>query len=70
MYEANNFVEFTCEREAFFKQRTAPHLLVQSDIKWLSNVDNRRTACIDLLAEKGKLSMWDTISRWWTKKEP
>jgi hypothetical protein len=33
--------EFTSEREAFFKQRMAPHLLVQSDIKWLSNVDNR-----------------------------
>jgi hypothetical protein len=70
MYKANYFVEFTCEDEALFKQRTAPHLLVQSDIKWLSNVANRRRACIGLLAEKGKLSVWDKISRWWTRKEP
>ena len=70
MYKANYFVEFTCEGEALFKQRTAPHLLVQSEIKWLSNVANRRRACIGLLAEKGKLSVWDKISRWWTTKEP
>ena len=26
MYKASNFIEFPCEREALFKQRTAPHL--------------------------------------------
>ena len=65
MYKASNFIEFPCEREALFKQRTAPHLLLQHDIEWLSNVANRKRACMELLAEKGKLSMWDTISRWW-----
>jgi hypothetical protein len=65
MYDKSSFIEFPCEREALFKQRTAPHLLLQHDIKWLSNVANRKKACMELLAKKGKLSMWDTISRWW-----
>jgi hypothetical protein len=65
MYKASSFIEFPCEREALFKQRTAPHLLQQYDIKWLSNVANRKRACMELLAKKGKLTLWDTISRWW-----
>ena len=52
MYKASSFIEFPCEREALFKQRTAPRLLLQHDIKWLSNVDNRKRACIELLAKK------------------
>jgi hypothetical protein len=69
-YKANNFIELACEREALFKQRTAPHLLDQHDIKWLSNVVNRRRACTELLAQEGKLSMWDKISRWWRREDP
>ena len=55
MYQANNFVEFSCEREALFKQKTAPSLLQEADLKWLSNVVNRKGACMDLLARRGKL---------------
>ena len=65
MYQKNNFVEWQCEDEALFKQRTAPHLLQQSDVKWLANVVNRKNACIDLLAKKGKLGLWDRLSHWW-----
>src|ERR1700726_4002142 len=42
MYQANNFVESTCESEALFKQKTAPALLQEADVKWLSNVVNRK----------------------------
>jgi len=65
MYKNGNFIEWGCESEASFKERTAPQLLEQSDMKWLANVVNRKKACMDLLAEKGKLGLWDTISRWW-----
>jgi hypothetical protein len=71
MYKANSFIDstWTCEREASLKERTAPHLLGQHDIKYLSNVANRRRACIELLARKGKLSICDKISRWWRGEE-
>jgi hypothetical protein len=65
MYKANDFAEWACEDEALFKQHTAPHLLQQSDVKWLANVVNRKKACMDLLAREGKLGWWDRISRWW-----
>jgi hypothetical protein len=67
MYRASNFAELVCEKEALFKQHTAPHLLQQNDVKWLSNVVNRKRACMDLLADKGKLGFWDRISRWWDR---
>ena len=65
MYKNGNFIEWGCESEASFRERTAPQLLEQSDMKWLANVVNRKKACMDLLAEKGKLGLWDAISRWW-----
>jgi hypothetical protein len=65
MYKANNFIEWACEDEALFKQRTAPHLLQQYDVKWLTNVENRKKACMALLARKEKLGLWDRISHWW-----
>ena len=65
MYKASNFTEWACEDESLFKQRTAPQLLQQYDVKWLANVVNRKKACMDLLARKGKLGLWDKISRWW-----
>ena len=55
MYKNGNFIEWGCESEASFRERTAPQLLEQSDMKWLANVVNRKKACMDLLAEKGKL---------------
>jgi len=64
IYKNGNFIEWGCESEASLKERTAPQLLEQSDMKWLANVVNRKKACMDLLAEKGKLGLWDTISRW------
>jgi hypothetical protein len=67
MYKADNFTEWLCEREALFKQRTAQHLLQQNDVKWLSNVVNRKGACLDLLANEGKLGLWDRISHWWSR---
>jgi hypothetical protein len=68
MYKASNFVEWACEEEAMFKQRTAPHLLQQGDLKWLANLENRKKACMDLLATKGKLGLWDSVSRWWNRR--
>jgi hypothetical protein len=68
MYKSNSFVEWDCEGEALFKQRTAPQLLKDADVKWLSNVANRKKACMDLLAQKGKLGWRDTISRWWNSQ--
>jgi hypothetical protein len=65
MYKADKFIEWACEEESLTKQRIAPHLLTQADVKWLTNVVNRKRACIDLLASKKKLRLWDTISRWW-----
>ena len=66
MYKKGSFVEWQCESEALFKQRTAPQLLQDYDVKYLANVANRKEACMDLLAKKGELGLWDTISRWWT----
>jgi hypothetical protein len=65
MYKRNDYIEWKCEREALFKQQTAPHLLQEYDVKWLNNIVNRKGACVDLLAENGKLGLWDRISRWW-----
>jgi hypothetical protein len=65
MYKRNDFTEdHPCESEALFKQRNAPHLLQQSDLKWLANVVNRKRACMNLLADKGKLGVRDRIYRW------
>ena len=50
---------------ALIKQKTAPHLLKDSDVKWLANVENRKKACMDLLARKGELGVLDSVSRWW-----
>jgi hypothetical protein len=55
MYKKNDYVEWKCESEALFKQQTAPHLLQEHDMKWLTNIVNRKGACLDLLAEKGNL---------------
>ena len=65
MYQKDYFIEWACEKEALLKQKTNPNLLTQHDIKYLSNVINRKEACMTLLARKGKLSWPDTISRWW-----
>ena len=70
LYKEGSFIEWDCERETLLKQRTAPRLLEQHDIKWLSNVANRRRVCMNLLAKKGELSMWDKISRWWNREKP
>jgi hypothetical protein len=67
-YSNNNFIKLECEKEALLKQSTAPHLLKDADVKWLSNVANRKKACMDLLARKGKLGWRDTISRWWNSQ--
>jgi hypothetical protein len=66
MYKSDTFVESRCEDEALFKWRTNPKLLDQNDTKWISNVFNRKHACMTLLARKQKLSLWDTLSRWWS----
>ena len=63
-----DYALFQCESEALFKQRTAPQLLQQTDVKWLANAVNRKKACMDLLANKGKLGLWDTFSRWWNSR--
>jgi hypothetical protein len=68
MYEKNNYIEFRCEREALAKQRTAPHLMQEYDAKWVANIINRKKACMDLLANNGKLALWDTVSRWWNNR--
>jgi hypothetical protein len=68
MYKANDFTEGRCERESLFKQRTAPHLLQDYDVKWLSNVDTRKKACMDLLTRKGNLGVLNSISRWLSGK--
>jgi hypothetical protein len=65
MYKANDFTEISsCEKESLFKQKTAPHLLQDYDLKWLVSTENRKRACMDLLARKGKLGVLDSVSRW------
>jgi hypothetical protein len=65
MYKNNDFAQSTCETEARVKQRTAPDLLEQYEAQWLANLANRKEACLDLLAEKGRLGMLDIMWRWW-----
>jgi hypothetical protein len=65
MYRQHDFAEGICEIKARIKRRIALHMLEQYDAQWLANIANRQEACIDLLAEKGRLGLLNELRRWW-----
>jgi hypothetical protein len=48
------------------EQRLGRHALDGDDIKWIMSAENRKVACMDLLAKNNQLGLLDQLKHWWS----